>query len=141
TWAPLSSNIGPAHTLVLNPKNPNTLYAAGPGGLFEISTAPSLTVTSVTFDASVVKVGASFNAIIAGPSVSDKTYFDVQVRAPGSTTDIVILNWQTGTSVRHSVTAGTVPGTWTTSGVRAHQIETDHTGNFVPISATITVSP
>jgi hypothetical protein len=26
------------------------------------------------------------------------------------------------------------------NGVRAHDIETDHTGNFIPVSATITVS-
>jgi len=42
TWAPLMSNIGPAHLLTVDPKNPNTLYEAGPGGLFEIFSPPSL---------------------------------------------------------------------------------------------------
>jgi photosystem II stability/assembly factor-like uncharacterized protein len=141
TWTPLMSNIGPTHSLTVDPKNPNTLYAAGPSGLFEISISSSLTVTSIAFDATLVKVGAAFNAIIAGSNLSNQTYFDVQVRAPGSATDMVVLNWQTGTSVHHSITAGTVTGTWTISGVRAHQIETDHTGSFIPVSATITVSP
>ena len=141
TWAPLTSNMGPAHLLVLDPRNPNTLYAAGPGGLFEISTSASLNVTSIGFDVSVVKIGATFNATIAGLNLSGQVYFDVQVRAPGSVTDIAILNWQTGTFATHSVSTGTATGTWTISGVRAHQIETDHTGNFVTVSATITVSP
>src|SRR5207253_2590196 len=74
TWAPLMSNIGPAYLLTVDPKNPNTLYAAGPGGLFEIFSPPSLMVTSITFDVSVVKLGASFNAIIAGSNLTGQTY-------------------------------------------------------------------
>jgi len=61
--------------------------------------------------------------------------------APGSATDVAIFNWQTGMFASHTTTAGTVTGTWMISGVRAHQIERDHTGSFIPVSATITVSP
>jgi hypothetical protein len=32
-------------------------------------------------------------------------------------------------------------GLWTISGVRAHQIETDHTGSFAVVAAAITVLP
>ena len=106
--------------------------------MFEI--APS-TVASIAFDATVVRVGASYTATIAGMNLSDKMYFDVLVRPPGSAADVVALNWQTGTSVRHSVSVGTDIGTWKVDGVRAHQSLEDHTGGFVPISATITVSP
>jgi photosystem II stability/assembly factor-like uncharacterized protein len=141
TWVPLTSDMGPARLLVFDPKSPTTLYAAGSGGLFEIPISASLNVTSIGFDVSVVKSGATFNATIAGPNLTGQAYFDVQVRAPGNTTDIVIENWQTGTSAPHSVGRGTATGTWTISGVRAHQIETDHTGNFVTVSATLTVAP
>jgi hypothetical protein len=51
------------------------------------------------------------------------------------------LNWQSGSTGEHDVPAGVTPGKWTINGVRAHEIETDHTGNFVPVSATIRVSP
>ena len=71
------SNIGPVHLLIIDPKNPNTLYAGGPAGLFDISISSSLTVTSIAFDATVVKVGAAFNVIISGPNLTTQTYFDV----------------------------------------------------------------
>jgi hypothetical protein len=35
---------------------------------------------------------------------------------------------------------GIAPGIWTINGVRAHEVETDHTGIFFPVSATISVS-
>jgi hypothetical protein len=61
--------------------------------------------------------------------------------APGSNAYEVVLNWQQGLEATHRVPVGTTPGVWTINGVRAHQIETDHTGRFVPILAKITVSP
>jgi hypothetical protein len=136
TWTPLVSNTGTAF-LLRDPKSDDTLYAGGPGGLFEM--APS-SVTSITFDVAVVKAGASFTATIAGSNLRDM-YFDVQVRPPGSAADIVVVNWQTGTTESHSVPVGIDIGTWTVDGVRAHQNQADHTGDFIPVSATITVSP
>jgi photosystem II stability/assembly factor-like uncharacterized protein len=137
TWVPWSaSTIGTA-LLLPDPKSDDTLYAGGPGGLFEI--APS-SVTSITFDVAVVRVGASFTATIAGSNLSDNTYFDVLVRPPGSAADIVALNWQTGATESHSVLAGIDIGTWTVDGIRAHQLEADHTGEFIPVSAAITVT-
>jgi photosystem II stability/assembly factor-like uncharacterized protein len=134
TWALLASNIGTAF-LLRDPKSDDTLYAGGPGGLFEI--AP-FSVTSITFDVAVVRAGASFTATIAGSNLKDM-YFDVQVRPPGSAADIVALNWQTGTTESHSVQAGIDIGTWTVDGVGAHREQADHTGDFIPVSATITV--
>jgi hypothetical protein len=51
------------------------------------------------------------------------------------------LNWQRGPAANHGVSADITLGSWTITGVRAHEIETDHTGIFFPVSATITVSP
>src|SRR5262249_23595924 len=52
----------------------------------------------------------------------------------------VALNWQKGTSSIHLVPSDIATGIWTITGVRAHEVETDHTGIFFPVSATITVS-
>jgi len=136
TWAPLTSNIGTAF-LLPDPKNNDKLYAGGPSGLFEIAAS---SVTAITFDVAVLKVGASFVATIAGSNLSD-LYFDVQVRAPDNALDIEVPNWQIGPFTSHLVTAGTGTGVWTIDGVRAHQDPENHTGGFVPVSATITVSP
>jgi hypothetical protein len=56
-------------------------------------------------------------------------------------TSDVVLNWQRGVAASHDVVAGTASGIWTIIGVSAHEIETDDTGSFFLVSATITVSP
>jgi hypothetical protein len=68
-------------------------------------------------------------------------YFDVQYRAPGSSLDMVALNWQIGATASHPVPSGTAIGPWTIDGVHAHLDPENHTGDFVPVSATLTVSP
>jgi hypothetical protein len=135
TWAPVASNIGTTF-LLDDPGSDDTLYAGGPGGLFEM--APS-GVTSITFDVAGVRIGASFTATIAGSNLSDM-YFDVRVRPPGSAADIVAFNWQMGPTESHSVQAGIAIGTWAVDGIRPHQLEADHTGDFIPVSAAITVT-
>jgi hypothetical protein len=87
----------------LLPKDQYTFYAGGDGGLFEISTRPDWTVTSVAFDSSLARVGTSFN-------------------------------------VSHDAPVGTAIDAWTIDAVRLSG-PNDHTGSFVPVSATITVSP
>jgi hypothetical protein len=67
-------------------------------------------------------------------------FFDVRFTAPGTHDSVVVLNWQKGLAANHSVPASTTSGIWTINGVRAHQTETDHTGNFVPVSAMVTVT-
>jgi photosystem II stability/assembly factor-like uncharacterized protein len=137
-WLPLASGIGPASILLIDPKRENTLYAGGRGGLFRI--APP-TVTAIAFDVTRVTAGASYTATIDGLNLGEDTYFDVRVRPPGSTADIVALNWQTGPSANHSIPSGLDTGSWTVTGVRAHQDPENHTGSFTPVSAAIMVSP
>ena len=78
---------------------------------------------------------------ISGSGITAATFFDVRVTSPGSNASAVVLNWQRGLAGSHDVPLGTALGNWTINGVRAHQIEEDHTSSFVPVSATITVSP
>jgi hypothetical protein len=102
---------------------------------------PALIVTEVQFDRTSVVAGSSYSAYVSGSNLAPETFFDVRFTSPGSNESAVALNWQRGVSVSHDVPAGIATGSWTINGVRAHEIETDHTGNFLPVSATITVSP
>ena len=107
-------------------------------------TAPCLGLAAgkrVTFNSSTVRIGSSFSAAFSGSNLTDLTYFDVSFRAPGSTTDQESQNWQRGVSANHAIPAGTATGMWTITGVRPHQQSTDHSGNFVSTSVTLTVSP
>ena len=47
--------------------------------------------------------------------------------------ELVVLNWQRGLAASHDVPIGTASGVWTITGVRAHSIDTDHTGDFLPV--------
>jgi hypothetical protein len=96
-------------------------------------------VSAINFDAAAVGIGGSWNVTLSGSNLTDRTYFDVRFRSPGSTTDQVALNWQQGTSGRHVVSGGTESGTWIVTGIRAHDNVDDHGGEFVPVSASITV--
>jgi hypothetical protein len=98
-------------------------------------------VTELRFDRGTVGSGESVAATFLGEGLTDSTYFDVRFRVPGSTTNEMTFNWQQGTSVRHTVPLGTGIGEWTVTGVRAHQNIDDHTAEFDPVSALLTVSP
>jgi Galactose oxidase, central domain len=102
---------------------------------------PALVVTDLRFDRSSVTAGSSYSVNVSGFNLTPQTFLDVRVTAPGSYTSDVVLNWQRGLAATHNVLVGTASGVWTITGVRAHNIETDHTGNFLPVSSTITVSP
>jgi hypothetical protein len=102
---------------------------------------PSLVVTDLRFDSAVTSPGASYSANVSGSGLTADTFFDVRFTSPGSSLSAVGLNWQKGMVESHDVPAALGNGTWTINGVRAHAIETDHTGGFVPVSATITVRP
>jgi hypothetical protein len=104
-------------------------------------TVPVLIATDLQFDRTTTRIGSSYSANVSGPNLTPDTFFDVRFTMPGRTESAVALNWQKGIVENHDVTAGIASGAWTINGVRAHRIETDHTGNFVPVSATITVSP
>jgi hypothetical protein len=102
---------------------------------------PALVVTDLRFDLAVVPAGTSYTTNISGSGLTSDTFFDVRFTSPGSNASAVVLNWQRGLTERHDVPVGLALGNWTINGVRPHQTETDHTGSFVPVSATITVSP
>jgi len=102
---------------------------------------PAPVVTNIQFDRTTVVAGTSYSVNVSVANITAQTFFDVRFIAPGSKTSDVVLNWQRGVTASHGVPAGIASGIWTINGVRPHQIETDHTGNFIPVSATITVSP
>jgi hypothetical protein len=104
-----------------------------------ITVGPLPVVTVLQFDRPNVLAGGSYLVNLSGSNLTPQTFFDVQFTAPGSNTSSVALNWQTGLAASHALPLDTAPGNWTINGVRAHQDEADHIGDFNPISATITV--
>jgi hypothetical protein len=97
-------------------------------------------VTDLRFYPVTVRPGASVTATFFGADYSDSAYFDVRFRRPGSDLDDVALNWQRGTSSTHVVPGGTFAGTWIVTGVRPHENPSDHTADFIPVSAPLTVT-
>jgi hypothetical protein len=101
---------------------------------------PASIVTALQLDRTNAAIGTSYSANISGSNLTPETFFDVRYFSPGSNETAVGYNWQRGTAGSHGIPVGTALGTWTVNGIRAHQIETDHTGSFIPVSAAITVS-
>jgi hypothetical protein len=102
---------------------------------------PTPVVETFRFDRSVVGAGSSYSVVVTGSNLTSQTFFDVRFISPGSNESAVVLNWQRSAAASHDVPAATASGIWAINGVRAHEIETDHTGSFLGLSATITVSP
>jgi hypothetical protein len=100
---------------------------------------PTPVVTDLRFDRTTVAIGESFTANFSGSSITPEMFFDVRFTAPGSTFSDVSFNWQKGPTSSHLVSAGIAPGVWMINGVRAHRFESDHTGNFHPVTASIAV--
>jgi len=101
----------------------------------------SPSVISMGFDRACVRREGSFTVTFTGSSLSHETYFDLRFRLPDSSEDQVALNWQRGSSAQHLVPAGTSPGVWIITGVRAHRSENDSRNNFIPLETRIMVSP
>jgi hypothetical protein len=102
---------------------------------------PAPVITDFHFEGTTVVAGTSYSANVSGANLAPQTFFDVRFTGPGSNELAVVLNWQKGLVVSHDVPVGIPSGVWTINGVRAHQIETDHTGTFVSVSVAITVFP
>lgn len=102
---------------------------------------PASVVTDLKFDRINAVAGSSYSVTVSGSNLTRETFFDVRFIRPGSDVSDVVLNWQRGVTASHDLPGGTTSGIWKVNGVRAHQIETDHTGSFIPVSATITASP
>jgi Kelch motif len=105
------------------------------------SVSPTQTITGLRLDRTNTTAGSSYSLNISGSNLTSETFFDIRFTSPGSTSSAVVLNWQKGIAASHGVPAGIISGSWTINGARPHEIETDHTGNFYSVSATITVSP
>jgi hypothetical protein len=94
----------------------------------------------VTFDpANIGRAGGTFAAKFSGANLSDKTYYDVRFRRPGGSTEEVVLNWQQGTTMKHTLPGSVDAGSWAITGVRAHEEVNDHTAPFGPVTATFNV--
>jgi hypothetical protein len=100
---------------------------------------PALIVTDLQFDRMNVVRGSSYSVNLSGFNLTPDTFFDVRFVSPDGN-ESAALNWQRGLAQTHDILAGIAAGGWTINGVRAHRVETDHTGNFFQVSATITVS-
>jgi hypothetical protein len=116
-------------------------FATGNAELYVPSALiPSPVVKSFQFDRAVVAPGSSYSVEIFGSNLTSQMFFDVRFANSGSNDSSVVLNWQKGLTASHEVSAGIASHSWTITGVRAHEMETDHTGSFFPVSATIGVS-
>jgi hypothetical protein len=149
TAAPLMISPRENHTATLLMDGRILLAGGVRGGLptasAELYTPPLLVpaqiVTDLRFDRSNVVAGSFYSVDVTGSNLTSQTFFDVRFVSPGSKESAVVLNWQRGLAASHGVPTGTASGIWTINGVRAHEIETDHTGSFFPVSETITVIP
>lgn len=143
TWTAVNSGLTTTHvaSLAIDPQNPSRLYAGTiGGGVFAISFGPAPVVTGFRFDRTSVVAGGSYSVTVSGANLTPQTFLDLRFSVPGSSATDIVLNWQKGLVASHDVAAGLAAGTWTVTGVRAHELGADHTDSFVPISATITVS-
>jgi membrane-associated phospholipid phosphatase len=103
-------------------------------------TGESILATAIKLEPAILKAGTPFTATVTGIGLSDGTFFDVRFRAPGDITDREALNWQKGISITHETSSTVVDGMWTITAVRAHRIESDHTG-YIPVSIGLLVTP
>jgi hypothetical protein len=99
----------------------------------------ALVVTGLSLDRPAAVQGSTYTVTVAGSNLTAQTYFDVRVSAPGSSASFIANNWQTGAAASQSVPVGTPKGTWTITGVRAHQDPNNHTGSFVTVSVPLNV--
>jgi hypothetical protein len=122
------------------------LIAGGAGGsdasaeiFTSSSTAAGPNACDLQLSQSHVATGDSFSAHFAGSSLTAKTFFDIRFTTTDGSLSAIRLNWQAGVAATHGLPPGTAPGTWIITGIRAHQAEADHTGNFVPVKVTLAV--
>jgi hypothetical protein len=106
----------------------------------QIVVDPLPEVTGVAFTPASVRAGGTYTTVFSGANLNNQTYFDVRFRSPGSAADQEVQNWQRGASASHTVPATTPVGTWTITGVRPHQEEADHAGNYMAVSGTLSVT-
>ena len=104
-----------------------------------IRQADSLAALALQFYPVNVQAGGSMIATLYGYGDTGSVYLDVRFRLPGSDVDQVVVNWQRGLSSAHEVPTDTIEGTWRITGVRVHEDANDHSADFFPMSAPLTV--
>jgi uncharacterized delta-60 repeat protein len=124
----------------LRPHQDQNDHAAGYIPALQSLMVSDVVVADVKISPTSVNAGGSFTVVVSGVYLFTNTYFDVRYRSPGGA-EQVSLNWQRGTSASHIVAIGTASGTWTITGIWAHTGADDHSSDFAPVSATITVNP
>jgi hypothetical protein len=128
--------------MVGSSNNGHTSQSTSTAELYDPSiSTPAQIVTALRFDRSSVPTGSSYSVNVSGSNLTPQTFFDVRFISPESTDSAVVLNWQKGPTANHGVPCDIALGSWTITGVRAHEAETDHTGSFSPVSVTIAVIP
>jgi uncharacterized delta-60 repeat protein len=124
----------------LRPHQDQNDHAAGFIAASSALRVSALVVADVKISPTSINVGGSFTVVVSGFNLGNDTYFDVRYLSPGGA-EQVALNWQQGASASHSVATRTDGGPWTITGIWAHQVADDHSSDFAPVSATITVNP
>jgi len=131
--------VASGYGFVYNPESFETTFTSE---LARFNTSGLQLVSGIHFDGGfTIPIGGSYNASLSGSNLTDEAYFDLRFRSPGSNTDQVAPNWQQGITARHSIPVETITGTWIITGIRPHLDMNDHDGEFIPVSATLTVSP
>jgi hypothetical protein len=97
-------------------------------------------VTGMKVEPATVRIGGSITASFFGPALTPETSFDLRIRTPDGVADEIVVDWQRGTSARHTIPNGTVQGKWIITGLRAHDGISDHDGDFHPVWITLEVT-
>jgi len=103
---------------------------------FAVSSPAQSSIITTHAGSAVPESSAQAITRLTSPVVSSWT-----VPAVFSGIDQVAVNCQRGTAAPHSVSSGTDMGTWTVTGVRAHQNMNDHGNDFISVSKILTVIP
>ena len=140
TWSSVNDGLPDHHitSLVAAGTSPTTIFAVTSAGVFRLVTTPP--AFQITFGSPSVHSGASFTATFSGTNLNPNTFFDIRFRSPGSDADQIAVNWQRGTAATHELPGSATVGTWTITGVRAHENADDHGASFIPVSGELTVS-
>jgi parallel beta-helix repeat protein len=98
-------------------------------------------VTGLSFSPVSITRGSTVTATFSGTNLAAQTYFDVRFRAPGTNSDQEAWNWQQGPSATLTVPASIQTGTYVVTAARVHTDIADHSGPYIPVSATLNVLP
>lgn len=140
TWTSINAGLPDRHItgLVAAGTSPTTIFAVTAAGVFRLVTAPP--AFQLTFGSPSIYSGGSFTATFSGTNLNPNTFFDIRFRSPGSDADQIAVNWQRGTAAAHELPGSATTGTWTITGVRAHENADDHGASFISVSGELTVS-